>query len=118
MPNHPSDRISSALCEIERTEKLLLNSAERVTADNANIFPFDFLANAAINRSVAISTGFRTLIRDQNFICAGALIRLHLDTVLRFMAGFIVDKPHEFATSVMGGKRINKNERLKWENYA
>lgn len=41
-------------------------------------------------------------------ICAGAILRLHLDTVLRFFAGFIVDKPHDFASDVLKGHHIRK----------
>ena len=48
------------------------------------------------------------MIRDQNFICAGALLRLQLDTALRIMAGFIVEEPHKFADAVMAGSRINR----------
>ncbi|MXW15278.1 MAG: hypothetical protein F4120_04665 [Rhodothermaceae bacterium] len=109
MPNHPSDKISSVLDRLEKTEKLLLNAVPNIlTADDHKLYAFDFLANAALKRSVALSSGFRTLICDQNFTCAGALIRLQLDTALRFMAGFIVENPHEFATAVMEGNRINK----------
>ena len=61
MSNHPSDRISSALDGLEQTEKLLLDAVPKIlTAGDYNLYPFDFLANAALNRSVALSSGYRT----------------------------------------------------------
>ena len=48
------------------------------------------------------------MIRERNLICAGALVRLQLDTALRFSAGFTVSKPHEFALMVLDGERIDK----------
>ena len=72
------------------------------------MYQFDFLAIAAAKRSIALSAGFRTMVRDQNLICAGAILRLQLDTALRIFAGFIVDNPHDFAIAVIEGKRINK----------
>ena len=109
MPEHPSDRIAAALAVVVADEKVMRDGASSMFhADSRRLYPFDFWAAAAVNRSLAVSAGFRRLIRDQNLICAGALLRLHLDTAMRLMAGFIVERPHDFATEVMGGSRINK----------
>lgn len=70
------------------------------------IYGMDLLAFGALNRSKALIAGFRTLIEARNLICAGALLRLQLDTAMRFFAAFIVEKPHDFAIAVLGGKRI------------
>ena len=107
MSQHPSDTIKVALANLEADEKTMLDQAtDMMQAHGGAIYEFDFLVCAAINRSVALSAGFRTMIRDQNFISAGALLRLQLDTAFRVFAGFIVDKPHEFAVSVLEGKHI------------
>jgi hypothetical protein len=66
----------------------------------------DLLAAGGLNRSKAHIAGFRHLIEAKNLICAGALLRLQLDTALRFYAAFLVDKPHEFALAVLDGKRV------------
>jgi hypothetical protein len=70
------------------------------------IYGMDFLAFGALNRSKAHIAGFRKLIEARNLICAGALLRLQLDTAMRFFAAFIVDKPHDFALAVLGGARV------------
>ena len=57
---------------------------------------------------MALSSGFRTLILERNLVCAGPLVRLQLDTSLRLFAGFIVEKPHDFAIEVFKGKHIRR----------
>ena len=109
MTQHPSDAIKAALADLEADEKAMLDrAADMIQADDGAVYGFDLLANGAVNRSLALSAGFRALIRDQNLICAGALLRLQLDTALRFFAGFIVDKPHDFTIKVLKGEHIRK----------
>jgi hypothetical protein len=70
------------------------------------LYGMDLLAAGALNRSKAHIAGFRQLIEAKNLICAGALIRLQLDTALRFYAAFLVEQPHDFARAVLRGKRV------------
>lgn len=107
MSQHPSEIVEQALTNLEAGEKALIKrAADMLQVYDGAIYGFDLLACAAIDRSIAVSAGFRTMIRDQNFICAGALLRLQLDTALRIFAGFIVDKPHDFATEVFKGTHV------------
>lgn len=50
------------------------------------LYGMDLLAFGALNRSKAHIAGFRALIGQRNLICAGALLRLQLDTAMRFFA--------------------------------
>ena len=111
MPQHPSKNLVSALAQLEINEKFILDQAQRtLEAYDCALYGFDLLAIAAAKRSIALSVGFRTMVRDQNLMCAGAILRLQLDTALRILAGFIIDDPHDFAIAVIEGKRINKME--------
>lgn len=101
--------ISEALNILESDEKKLIDlCAKMAKAHDGDFYPFDIFASGAANRSIALSVGFRTMIRDKNLICAGALLRLQLDTAFRFFAGFIVKDPHQFAKDVLAGKQIRK----------
>ena len=103
------ENVTSKLEELKNDDSVMLDLAQKAfRAYNRAIYPFDFLINAAINRNLALSEGFRTLIKDRNMICAGALLRMNLDTALRVYAGFRVGDPHEFAISVMEGKHISR----------
>jgi hypothetical protein len=61
-----------------------------------------------LNRSVAQCSGFRALAEARNYICAAPILRLQIDTALRFFAAFLVDDPHEFAGSVLKGIPVRK----------
>ena len=109
VPEHPSEAIAAALSDIEKDETAMLDRAlALIRAYDGAVYGFDLLVNAAMNRSLAVSTGFRTLIRDRNMICAGTLLRLQLDTALRLFAGFIVEDPHDFALEVLKGAHIRR----------
>ena len=77
-------------------------------ADRGAMFPFDFWTNAAINRGIQLSSGFRSSIKNRNAICSGALLRLQIDTALRYSAGWLVQDPHRFVGRVMSGEQINR----------
>ena len=109
MSQFPSEAIEAALANVKADEKAMIDlAAGMLMAHGGDVYGLDFLANAAMNRALALSSGFRTMIQQKNLICAGALVRLQLDTALRFFAAFIVDKPHEFAMKVLEGVRIDR----------
>ena len=72
------------------------------------IYPVDMLAIGVINRSLSLTYGFSTLIKSKNYIAAAHLVRPHLDNYLRFYAVWLVDNPHDFASLVLKGERIDK----------
>lgn len=103
----PDVRVQLDLVDDDR--KTLLNRALKMgQAYSGAVYPFDLFANGALNRAVALSSGFYTMIQSRNLICAGAVVRLHLDTAARFAAGFLVAKPHDFAMEVLRGTQIGK----------
>ena len=109
MSKFPSEAIEAALAKVDVDGKRMMKlEGNMLRAYGGAFYGLDFLANAAVNRSLALSSGFRTMIREKNLICAGALVRLQLDTALRLFAGFIVDEPHEFAMKVFKGNRIDR----------
>ncbi len=70
------------------------------------LYGMDLLAYGALNRSRAHLTGFTSSIQARNLLCAGASLRLQLDTVLRFSAAWLVADPHAFASDVLRGTRV------------
>jgi len=105
---HP-DQIDLALQGLEEDRKTFLEmTLEMWRAHDADIYPLDLYANGAINRSLALSAGFQSMIEQRNILCAGPLVRLQLDTAIRFYAAFIVDNPHDLATAVLKGVTVRK----------
>jgi hypothetical protein len=77
-------------------------------ADNGAIFPVDLVANGAVKRSVSQSSALRMLVESWNLLCARALVRMQIDTALRFSALWLVEKPHDLARQILKRQRIDK----------
>lgn len=102
-----------ALTLDELIEKLRLLSSKHfevtekiIKADDAKIFALDLLAVSVAKRSISLVSGFTTMIKEENFICAAPLLRLQLDNALRFFAAFLVEDPHELAKGCIDGVPI------------
>ncbi|MFH1188005.1 MAG: hypothetical protein V1688_04070 [bacterium] len=80
---------------------------EMITVDGGNIFTVDKFARGIINRSVMIISGFCKMMKNDNYLCAAPLVRLHLDSLLQLYAVFIVKNPHDYAFKKMKGKQTN-----------
>lgn len=76
----------------------------------SDLYHLDFLAIAALNRSLNLHAGFCLLIEARNITSAAPLLRLQLDNAFRFAAAWLVDNPHEFALKVMQGVAISKQK--------
>jgi hypothetical protein len=72
------------------------------------MFPLDLMAFGAVKRSISTASAFRMMIESWNMVCARSLLRIHIDTSLRFSAAWLVEEPHDFATRVLKGDRIDK----------
>jgi hypothetical protein len=59
-------------------------------------------------RAVALSSGFRVMVKQCNSLCAMPMVRMQLDTAIRFYAGFFVADHQQFCCDVLDGKQINK----------
>jgi len=99
--------LDELLQKLEDQKKLHLEvTMKMLSADNASLYPLDFIGISASKRSMSLIGGFITMIRDRNFICAAPLLRLQLDNSLRFYAAFLVENPHELAMGFIEGKSI------------
>lgn len=81
---------------------------ELMIADNGNLYPLDLLALASIKRSISLQAAMLSLIRDNNYFSAASLLRLQIDSCMRFYAVFLVDDPHDLSTRVLAGEEIRK----------
>lgn len=104
-----SERVRELLGLIEQDRAAMLKLGMSVfgTAGSA-IFPLDLVASGAVKRNISVARAFSMMVESWNLVCARALLRIHIDTALRFSAAWLVDKPHEFATAVAKGERIDK----------
>jgi hypothetical protein len=105
-PQH-SESLAVSLARLTDLDQVHLDLGKQMfEAYGGTLYGMDLLATGALNRSKAHIAGFRHLIEAKNLICAGALLRLQLDTALRFYAAFLVENPHEFALGILDGRRV------------
>jgi len=105
-PQH-SESLAAAMAALAEREKQHLELGQRMLeAFGGTLYGMDLLAVGALNRSTAQISGFRHLVSVKNLICAGALLRLQLDTAMRFYAAWLVTDPHEFALAVLRGDKV------------
>jgi hypothetical protein len=103
-----SETLEAKLASIERGDEELRQYFCRLIKADSSIYVSDFIILGALKRTLALSGGFRTHIRDRNFTCAGALLRLQLDTALRLYASSFFKNTEEYAQAVFEGKRVDK----------
>lgn len=86
-----------------------------------SMYVFDFFVVACLNRSMCLLRGFCEQILSANFLCAAPLVRLELDTCMRFFAFGLVKDINEFGSEVLGGTPIRKlkdrNDHLMTDFY-
>lgn len=60
-----------------------------------------------LNRSVQLTDGFISMVKERNLTCAGALLRLQLDNCMRTYALYIAADRKEFIEALMSDKKID-----------
>lgn len=78
-----------------------------IKAGNSKLYAMDLISIAVFKRSMALISGFCTMIRNRNFICAAPIIRMQLDNALRFYATTLVKKPDDLVSGFIDGTHIN-----------
>jgi hypothetical protein len=86
------------------------------SADETNIYAYDLIAYAVLNRSISLISGFCLMIQEENFICAAPLVRLQLDNAIRFYASFLAEDTNEFMSKFMKGDSIRSIKDPKTKN--
>ncbi|MFN3304608.1 MAG: hypothetical protein ACK44A_12905 [Roseateles sp.] len=108
---HPaqSQAVEVLLSELEAdADRMSRVMIEVVVPSGSPTFPLDFLAFAAAKRHASTTSAFAAMVRAWNMVVARALLRMHIDTSLRFSAAWQVGNPHAFASAVLKGERIDK----------
>jgi len=101
--------IAEGLAHLERHERAFLSlGKETMSAGGGALFTLDLYVMGAVKRSLAVSAGFRALVSHQNLLCAGALLRMQLETALRFFGVGLTTKPQEVALLLLGGAHLRK----------
>lgn len=75
---------------------------------NTSLTHASFFGMGVGRRALALSSGFRSMVEQCNSLCAIPIVRMQLDTAIRFYAGFFVVDHQKFCRDVLEGKQIDK----------
>jgi hypothetical protein len=107
------ENLEQKLIKIEKGTQQLLHFFARMTQPGEEILISDFIIIAALKRTMALANGFIGHIRNRNFTCAGALLRMQLDTAMRLYGATLHSSSAEYAQKIFEGARV---DRLKDRN--
>lgn len=82
--------------------------AQLLNACAGDIFPCDALATSVLARTLNQVRGFKLLMEAGSFNCAAPLLRLQLDSLLRFHGVVTCTDPHMVALKVCHGTPLRK----------
>ena len=108
MTKKHGQKVLKSLIELEARRKKLLGLGKKMLlCYGGTTYKVDLLAIGAIKRAISTIAGFRLLVDSWNLLCARALLRIQIDTALRFYSIYLVKEPHDFAIIVLEGQQIN-----------
>ena len=102
------ESLAEKLANIEHIDDKIRNYFLEAVKADPTIYVVDFVIFGALKRTLSLSDGFRRHIRDRNFTCAGALLRLQLDTAMRLYGGSLHGSPSVYAEAIFHGERIDR----------
>ncbi|MGE0044581.1 MAG: hypothetical protein AB7J28_06655 [Hyphomonadaceae bacterium] len=110
MSDSPQERtpLETGLAAIERLEADIVRKAAATVQAGDPIFHAHFFLIGIVKRTLAQASGFRSLIRQKNFQCAAAILRMQLDSAMRVNALRLVSDPSDFCRMWFNGTPINK----------
>lgn len=77
-------------------------------ADTETLYHADFVAFGVMQRSTALIDGFALLVEHKNALAAAPLLRLQIDSVIRFNACWLVDDSTKITNALWDDRPLNK----------
>ncbi|MBL7975650.1 MAG: hypothetical protein JNJ85_12100, partial [Candidatus Kapabacteria bacterium] len=99
--------LQALLDKLDSYIELVIDTQKRiVVVDDGNLFPLDLLSMAVSNRTIQVIEGFRQATESGNMLVSLPLVRLHIDTLLRWYATTLVENPHETSSKILKGAQL------------
>jgi hypothetical protein len=100
-------RLDSKKSELYDVTNNILN------AYGGTLYPLDLLAYATVNRTLHFIPAFVHSIETRNFFVTAPLLRMQLDSCLRFSAAWIVPSCQDYASEILSGVEPRKLKDAK-----
>ncbi len=99
--------LEERLAKIDRLGEEIRRKAHSLVGLDTAISYCDFFVFGAIRRTLAQIAGFHQLIEIRNFPCAAGVLRMQIDTAMRFNALTIVEDREAMCRAILNGERLN-----------
>jgi hypothetical protein len=97
------------LKQLEEIQKEIINLAHEIcSAADGAIYPIDLFVLAGIKKTLSINKGYISQLKEDNYVCGAALLRIQIDSALRLHASTMVKDTGKFVSDYMDGKPINQ----------
>ena len=100
------EELSKRIARFKVLRKEAITLAAGVIGEH--LFEEDLFFSSAIGRTVDILDGISNLLETRNLTCAGILVRIQLDNLMRVFAAFIAADRSEFIKKVLKGIPVRK----------
>lgn len=101
--------LSEYLSDLDKIKEDISVHGKKLLNGDSKMCLFDTFCIAQLNRSLNLVDAFITLARMDNYITSFALVRLHLDTLLRLYAVKLTQQNvNHVVEEILNGKSINK----------
>lgn len=100
------EELSKRIARFKVLRKEAITLAAGVIGEH--LFKEDLFFSSAIGRTVDILDGISNLLETRNLTCAGILVRIQLDNLMRVFAAFIAADRSEFIKKVLKGIPVRK----------
>lgn len=113
-----TDKTNKSLERLRDLRQETLNQSMMVVkAGDGNLYPLDLVVFGIAKRCLSTTSAIDNMVMNKNLTCARAILRIHLDTVLRLSAFWLPGDPQSMAIEVLKGKPIKdmkdrKNKRM------
>lgn len=104
-----SDKVAERIADLRGSRDAHIDLLRQILqADDGKCFGVDRVVEAVIQRSLSLIKGFTVMVEQSNCLCAGAILRLQIDSVLRLYACWLVGDPHSLAEPLLNGEPLSR----------
>lgn len=98
--------INEDLKELDLNVENLFKIAIKVNSKE-NLYLTDLFLLSIFNRSISLLEGFKTLIKQKNYLCATPLVRMQLENILKIQALNLVSDRNDAINKFLSGERMD-----------
>ena len=93
------------------------NLAKSIMKPGAQVMKVDFIALSVLNRAISINDAFKTLVKKNNTFTALHLIRIQMDSLIRYNS-ILIAQDENYIDYVIDGKPINQFVDLNKKQFS